>query len=106
MNIKQKQLQNNVEQVVDEYLNGMYDYPEDYPEMTIEECRKYVTEQIYDMKSNGHGRTFYGNGICDDLRFLGNDYIHKVIDEYAMESGIIKSEIVQKWMGGKLNEVC
>lgn len=92
MTIDQRQLQYNVEQVLDEYYNGMEDYPEEYPEMTIEECRKYVTEQIYDMKSNGSGHTRYANGICDNLRFLGNEYIHKVIDEYAIGNGIIKDE--------------
>lgn len=90
MKIRKMQLQNNVEQIIDEYLNGMYDYPEDYPEMTVEECREYVTSQIYNMKSDGHGHTFYGDGICDELRFLGNDYIYKVIDEYANANGIIK----------------
>ena len=90
MNARKMQLQNNVEQVIDEYLNGIYDFPEEYPEMTLEECREYVTSQIYDMKSNGHGHTFYRNGICDELRFLGNEYIYKVIDEYAIANGIIK----------------
>ena len=79
MKARKMQLQNNVEQVIDEYLNGIYDYPEEY-----------VTSQIYDMKSNGHGHTFYRNGICDELRFLGNEYIYKVIDEYAIANGIIK----------------
>ena len=91
MNARKIQLQNNVEEVLDEYLNGMYDRPEDYPEMTLEECREYVTSQIYDMKSNGGGHTFYRSGICDELKFLGNDYIYKVIDEYAIDNGIIKS---------------
>lgn len=90
MNARKMQLQNNVEQVIDEYLNGIYDYPEEYPEMTLEECREYVTSQIYDMKSNGHGHIFYKDGICDELRFLGNEYIYKVIDEYAIANGIIK----------------
>lgn len=89
MNIKEKQLRLNVEEVLDMYYNGMLDYPEDYPEMTIDECRKYVTDQIYDMKSDGHGNTKYANGICDDLKFLGNDYIYEVIDEYAKMSGLI-----------------
>lgn len=90
---KEKQLQYNVEEVLDMYLNGMYDYgEEDYPEMTIEECREYVTSEIYDMRSDGHGHTRYANGICDDLKFLGNDYIYSVIDEYAKGNGIIKEE--------------
>lgn len=92
MTIDQRQLQYNVEQVLDEYYNGMEDYPEEYPEMTLEECRQYVTEQIYDMKSNGHGVTRYAHGICDNLRFLGNEYIHKVIDDYAIGNGIIKGD--------------
>ena len=91
MTIDQKQLQNNVEEVLDEYLNGMYDYPDEYPQMTVEECREYVTSQIYDIKSNGGGMTMYKDGICDNLRFLGNEYIYKVIDEYADGNGIIKS---------------
>lgn len=90
MKARKMQLQNNVEQVIDEYLNGIYDYPEEYLEMTLEECREYVTSQIYDMKSNGHGHTFYKDGICDELRFLGNEYIYKIIDEYAIANGIIK----------------
>lgn len=89
---KEKQLQYNVEEVLDMYLNGMYDYPDDYPEMTKEECREYVTSEIYDMRSDGGGHTFYGKGICDDLRFLGNDVIYAVIDKYAEELGILKQE--------------
>ena len=92
MTIDQKQLKNNVEEVLDEYLNGMEDYPDEYPEMTIDECREYVTSIIYDIKSNGRGITRCGNGICDNLKFLGNEYIYSVIDEYAKGCGIIKSE--------------
>ena len=88
---REKQLQYNVEKVLDMYYNGMCDEPEYYPEMTIEECREYVTDQIYDMKSNG-GHTKYAKGICDDLKFLGNDYIYNVIDTYATENGIIKED--------------
>lgn len=91
---RKKQLQYNVEEVLDMYYNGMMDYPEDYPEMTIEECRDYVCNQIYDMKSDGHGHTRYSKGICDDLKFLGNDYIYDVIDKYAkMNDIIVKNKI-------------
>lgn len=89
---RDKQLQHNVEEVLDEYYNGMCDYPDEYQEMTIEECREYVTDQIYDMKSDGGGRTIYEKGICDDLKFLGNDFIYEVIDTYAIDSGIIKED--------------
>ena len=89
---KEKQLQYNVEEVLDMYYNGTLDFPEDYPEMTIEECRKYVTSEIYDIKSDGHGHTRYANGICDDLKFLGNDFIYNVIDTYAKDLGLIKED--------------
>lgn len=87
-----RQLKYNVEEVLDMYYNGMCDNPEDYPEMTIEECREYVTSEIYNMKSDGHGHTRYADGICDELKFLGNDYIYTVIDTYAIDLEIIKGE--------------
>ena len=81
-----QQLRNNVERVLDEYYNGMSDFgEEEYPQMSVDECREYVTSQIYDMLDNGSGHTVYADGICDNLRFLGNDYIYSVIDEYAKE---------------------
>lgn len=89
---KEKQLQLNVEMVIDQYYNGMEDYPEDYPEMTIEECRKYVLDQIYDMKVFSAGITRYQKNICKDLKFLGYEYICRVIDKYAISNGIIKEE--------------
>jgi hypothetical protein len=89
---KEKQLQFNVEKVLDMYYNGMMNDDEWCHEMTIEECRQYVTDQIYDMKYSGNGHTKYAKGICDDLKFLGNDYIYNVIDTYAIDSGIIKED--------------
>ena len=89
---RKKQLQLNVEEILDEYYNGMYDYPEDYPKMTIKECREYVLDQVYDIESNGNGYMRFKKGICDDLKFLGNDYIYNVIDTYAKDSGIIKED--------------
>ena len=85
-----KQLQLNVECILDSYLNGMYDYPEEYPKLTKDECRQYVIEQVYDLKDYGNGHTKYRKGICDNLRFLGNDYIYSIIDKYAEENGILK----------------
>lgn len=90
MTVDERQLQNNVEEVLDMYYNGMEDYPDDYPEMKRDECREYCTSQIYDMKADGHGTTYYDKGICDNLKFLGNDYIYSVIDKYAAENGILK----------------
>ena len=76
------------------YYNGMSDYgEEDYPRMTIDECRKYVTEEIYDMRSNGSGHTVYHKGICEDLKTLGNAVIYPIIDEYARGLDIIKEVV-------------
>ena len=54
-NMKKRQLRLNVEEILDEYVNGMYD--DDYPQMTIEECREYVKSQVYDRKAYGNGFT-------------------------------------------------
>ena len=90
---KEKQLQNNVEEVLDMYYNGMLDCGEDeYPTMSKEDCRKYVTAEIYNIQSDGHGYTRYREGICDDLKFLGNEVIFAAIDKYADELGILKQE--------------
>lgn len=78
------QLRENIEQVVDEYFNSMTDYPEEYPALSKEECIKYVKDQIYDMKANG-GMTRYQKGICDDLKFLGDEVIDNEILEYAVD---------------------
>ncbi len=86
-----KQLEKNVEYLLDMYYNGILDHgEEEYPLMTKEECREYCTSQIYDMKYDGHGHTRYQKGICEDLKFLGNEYIFSVIDKYAAELAILK----------------
>lgn len=88
---KLQQLKNNVEEVLDMYYNGVIDEGEEaYPQMTIEECRQYVIDQIYDMRSNGGGHTTYRKGICQDLKTLGNTVIYPVIDEYARGLDLIK----------------
>lgn len=79
---RQSQLVENIEYVVGEYYNGMLDDPEEYPALTKEECIEYVKDSIYDMKVSGsHCR--YKDGICDDLKFLGDEYIDKQIMELA-----------------------
>lgn len=86
-----EQLKVNVEECLEMYSNGMSDYGEgEYPQMTIDECRQYVTSEIYNFMSDGHGRTVYGDGICDNLKTLGNDVIYPIIDEVAKDLDIIK----------------
>lgn len=89
MNKMMKQLRNNVDQIVGEYLNSQMDYgEEEYPNLTEQEWFELCTAEIYDMKSNC-GCTWYGNGICDNLKFLGNDVIRKVIIEIASSEGLV-----------------
>lgn len=85
-----KQLRNNVEQVIGEYLNSQMDYGDDeYPDMTEQQWIDYCTSEIYDMKSDGIGGTWYGVGICDNLKFLGNDVIHGLIIEMVDAEGLL-----------------
>lgn len=86
------QLKLNVEEVLDEYLNGMEDYPDDYPSLTEDEAIRYATSLIYDRKVIGNGMTLEEVGICDNLRFLGADIIYPAIIKYAKELGIIKKD--------------
>ena len=90
MTSDERQLQRNVEYVLDGYYNEMTDY--DASPMTKDECRTYCTDLIYDMKYDGSGHCKYKDGICDNLKFLGNEYIYGVIDQYAYENGILKED--------------
>lgn len=90
---KKAQLKANVEQVIWEYANGVNDCgEEEYPLLTETEAIKYAKDQIYDMKSDGCGWTVYREGVCDDLKFLGDEYIDEQILNEAYEAGIIKIE--------------
>ena len=52
----------------------------------------YVDKEYCGLKVLGNGTTLEEPGICDNLRFLGNDIIHPVILKYANELGILKKE--------------
>ena len=87
---REKQLRLNAEALLGEYLNGMCDCgEEEYPPMSRDECREWVVSQVYDMTSYGDGHIKYRDGICDDLRFLGNDTIFSIIDKVAEECGVL-----------------
>ena len=89
-----EQLRLNVEYILDEYLNGMSDYPEEYGEMSVDECRSYVVERLYDIKVMEPGHVRERTGICEELKFLGNEEIYSLIDSYARDSGILKEQYV------------
>lgn len=85
-----KQLRNNVENAVGIYLNGQMDYgEEEYPNLTEQEWFDFCVPEIYNMKDNGSGITVYADGICDNLKFLGNNVIRKVIAEIADSEGLL-----------------
>lgn len=88
MNKLERMLENNLEDILGGYMNGMMDYPEDYKEMTKEEVIEYCIPDIYNQLSNG-GHTRYRDGIAEELKFLGNKYIHSRIITVAEECGIL-----------------
>ena len=72
------------------YSNGISDHGEkEYPLMTEQEAIDYAIPEIYNMKDYGDGMTQYGDGICQDLRFLGRAYIEKQIVKIAEECGCL-----------------
>lgn len=91
-NKAKKQLENNLNDILGGYMNGMDDYPDEYPQMTLDKCISYCIPDIYDQISDGAGFTRYREGICDNLKFLGNDYIYSEIKRIADECGILKEE--------------
>lgn len=85
-----KQLRNNVESVVGIYLNDQMDCgEEEYPNLTEQEWFDFCVPEIYNMKYNGSGITKYADGICDNLKFLGNNVIRKVVVEIADSEGLL-----------------
>lgn len=91
MNRREKQLDNNLTMIFAMYFNGMTDCGEaEYPALTEQECIDYAYEQVFDMKDNGYGVTEYLEGICDDLKFLGSEYIKDRILDIAAEEGVLK----------------
>lgn len=85
-----QQLRNNVNETICMYLNGQMDYgEEEYPNLTDQEWWDYCVPEIYNMQSDGGGFTRYADSICDNLKFLGNDVIHKVIVDTARDEGLL-----------------
>ncbi len=91
LNKRQRQLENNLNCIFGMYANGMSDNgEEEYPRFTEEEAIAYAKDQIYDMLDTGWGRTSYRDGICKDLKFLGNKYIEERIIAIAEECDVLK----------------
>ena len=90
MNRRERQLENNLNCVFGMYANGMSDYgEEEYPRFTENDAIAYAKDQIYDMRDTGHGMTTYADGICKDLKFLGNKYIEARIIAIAEECDVL-----------------
>lgn len=89
--IRVRQLRNNIEEICDEYLNGIYDgYNE--PFSSTDALVDYVYRQVFDLKSDGGGYTRYGTGICRDLKYLGKDFIVSEIIKYGQD--ILAEDVV------------
>lgn len=91
-NLKHEQLINNIEYVIGGYANGMSDDPDSYKPMTEDELIKYCYSEIFDIKNDGEGGTRLLKGICDDLKFLGNDLIKSEILRIGKEEGVLTAE--------------
>ena len=90
MNKTELQLINNLNDIFGGYANGMSDAPEDFPALNIDECYTLAIPEIYNMKSDGEGTTYYGKDICRNLRFLGKLKIKEAILEIASDCGVLK----------------
>ncbi|MBR3645407.1 MAG: hypothetical protein IKN54_03225 [Lachnospiraceae bacterium] len=87
-----EQLENNVCEIIYGLENAMQDNPDEFEPRTLEELRKEVCSEIFDMVSDGGGSVDYADNICAHLKFLGNKYIYSVIDRIGKECGIVKEE--------------
>ena len=92
MDKREKQFRNNLDFILGGYENSMLDYPEQFPPLPKNAVLDMVKSEIFDLKSDGCGWTQYGEGICEDLKFLGNDTIDKIIIEEAIKLGVIEDE--------------
>ena len=86
---RNRQLVNNVEELLYEYDNGISD---GYNELfkNDEELIDWTYDQIFDLKASGHGMTRYRKGICDDLKYLGRDFIFSEIKRIGHEIGVVE----------------
>lgn len=91
MDKREKQFRNNLDFILGGYEYGMDDYPEDFPPLSKDAVLAMVKSEIFDLKSDGQGWTQYGDGICEDLKFLGNARMNKIIIEEAIKSGVINN---------------
>lgn len=89
--MKENQAKQNIEYIIDGYVNGMYDDPYNYQKMSEHQVLAYVKDELYDIKVARHGETcLMSQGICDDLKFLSNNTIDNMILDYAKEAGVLK----------------
>ena len=92
--MKENQARQNIEYILDGYVNGMVDCGEDmYPQLNEKQVIDYVKYELYDIKVTGNGEScLMLDGVCDDLKFLSNEKLDKMILDYAKECGVLKNE--------------
>ena len=100
--IRKKQLINNIEDIVYMYDNGINDGVEE-PFKSDNELVDYVYSQVFDIKSDGLGFSRYANGICKDLKYLGKDYIVSEIKRIGHEAGVVEKPMNES-IENKLDE--
>lgn len=77
------QLVNNINYVVDGYLEQISDYGD--PLLSGEELIDMCKAEIFDIMADGTGSCKEEKGICDSLRSLGDDVIAENILEHGQE---------------------
>lgn len=90
-------LENNINHLLGGYENGISDCGyEEFPQMTMEELVEYVYSQVFDIRDDGYGTTAYGEGIADELKFLGTTNIKKIIEQMCEGSPALKEDAEQE----------
>ena len=86
---KEEQFKMNVEWILCQYANGMYDSPKEYPFMSVEQCTAYVLSIVFNIKCDGAGTEITAKGICEDLKFIGKGRMIEIIKEIGLEEGVL-----------------
>lgn len=91
MSVREKQFRMNLDAIISEFINSRSDGYEGFEEnLTADEWWEWVMFDVYDMKVIQPGFIRYCDGICKDLRFLGNVKMREIILEEARSNGLLE----------------
>lgn len=99
--IRKKQLVNNIEYIVNSLVN-LIETGDEEPLKSYDTLVDYVYSQLFDIKDDGKGTTAYHKGVCNDLKYLGKDYIVKEIKRIGNEAGVMNTNLTESVDEGSL----